>query len=277
MELIAQLELSFARPVTGSRPPRNLREFSALLGQLRPGPEVAEFSRLWAQELERIRRDEAASLGKKRGSLRRLWAEQNLIYEDLLGVLQQAAHQIEGHHFLALRQTAETFAELLDELGDSLQDLGDWHQSAHPRCLACSWDGEAERCPHCDLRLLVPVRQAQPAAAPLALAPHHQALLDRVVSVVQGSQDVESLAEPLESLQADFYQAAVDARAHPELELVAELLEAAFVGLTKMTQTLEDSDCQHLEDGWNLFFHTQLALAEALAEGDSEQLHFSRD
>jgi len=240
---------------------------------------VADFSRLWAQELGRLRREEDAVLAQKRGSLRKLWAEQNLIYADLIGALERAAQEAVAQDFVSLGQTAAHFRDLLDEFADSIQDVNDWHESEHPRCLSCSWDGQASRCPHCSLTLLAPVRQAHASPAPLTLTPHHQAIFDSVVAVLAGSEDIDSLVQPLEALQADFYEAAVDARVsaetHPEMEVVAEILEAAFGGLSQMTQTFEDADSQHLEDGWNVFFLSQLALADALSQGHSDQMRYS--
>lgn len=278
MELIANLRLSFAPP---GRPqaPANLLEMAALLGQVHPGPEVAEYSLLWASELERIHRADHERLAKKRGRLRRLWAEQRLIYLDLVATLQEAAANIQNRR--PLQDSHRQFQELLEEFAQSLQEMETWSTSAQPRCLACGWDGNDRFCPHCDLRLLTPVRQSRPSAAPLQLAPHHQAIFDTVVAVLDGHQDLDSLQEPLEELQSDFYTAVCDAEAsaevHPEMEAVTEILELALEGLTEMTLVFEDQDCQHLEDGWNAFYLSQLTLLDTLSPPATDQVSFTRD
>lgn len=264
MELLATLQLSFGRP-RPARIPRNLLELAELLSQPDPGPEAPGFCRLWAEELRRLRDHDQETLGKKRGRLRRLWAEQCLIYDDLIAALldpqPQAAH----------------FHELLDEFADCLKDMEEWSRSEDPRCLACGWDGEDKICPHCRLRLLSPVRQPRGGASPIQLAPHHQEVLEVVTSVLRGESDLDRLQVPLNDLHDDFRRAVADARAHPELEVVAEILEVARDGLSQMTQVFEDGNCQHLEDGWSAFYLSQLALSDALHEDSPDQVAFLRE
>jgi hypothetical protein len=85
----------------------------------------------------------------------------------------------------------------------------------------------------------------------------------------------------LQGLHSDFHQAVVDARAssqsYPEMEVVADILEVALDGLTEMSLVFEDCDSQHLEDGWNAFYLSQLTLVDALSQSDSDQVTFSRD
>ena len=279
MELIANLQLSFARPSDQAKAPRNLLELAALLRRARPGAEVAGFARLWAQELTRIQQADDAVLSQKRGSLRRLWAEQSLIYQDLVAALELAAEQICHGDVDSLEQTRVALDELLEEFADTLQEMGEWARSEQPRCFSCSWDGAALLCPHCGLQVLRPVRQPRAAVAPLALAAHHVGLFRTVEAVLQGGQDLHSLVQPLDELHDDFCQAAVDAAAcaqiYPEMEPVAEILEVAREGLSEMRLVFEDFDAQHLEDGWHQFFLSQITLNQVVSEEDSDQLRFS--
>jgi len=266
MQLIAQLQLCFARP-GHSRPPQNLIELAALLGQSKPGPEVAEYALLWAEELERIQRADNQILSKKRGLLRRLWATQCLIYQDLIVTLRQLAWQIQRG--LPVKHQLD---ELMSEFSESIKTLNDWTRSEQPRCLNCGWDKDDEICPHCQLRLLAPVRHTHPATAPLQLPPRHQEIFETVVAVIDGEIDIGCLQEPLEQLQVDFEEAVLDAhssaRIYPEMQSVAEVLSSALAGLLEMSLVFEDRDCQHLEDGWNTFFLSQLSLQDTLAEAD---------
>ena len=281
MELIASLQMSFARPGAAPQAPRNLLQLASLLGQHQAGPEVAHYSLLWAEELTRIRDSDHQALARKRGTLRRLWAQQSLVYQDLIATLEQAADRILDRQFGELKHTSSQFNSLLEEFAESLQEMDDWSRSDHPRCLSCSWDGDAESCPHCRLQLLAPVRETRAQAAPLSLAPHHQSVFDTVSAILQGASDLSSLQLPLQGLHSDFHQAVVDARAssqsYPEMEVVADILEVALDGLTEMSLVFEDCDSQHLEDGWNAFYLSQLTLVDALSQSDSDQVTFSRD
>jgi len=281
MELIANLQRSFARPTGQPKAPANLLELATLLRQAQPGAEVARYCQLWARELQKIHESQRQSLSKTRGTSRKIWAEQSLIYQDLIATLGAAAEQIQKKAHRALSSTRQELDELLEEFADSLQAMDDWSKSQHPRCLACGWDGEASCCPHCQLHLLQPVRQARPTATPLALASNHAQIFDTVVAVLQGTADLESLAPPLLELQSDFVQAVVDANAsaeiHPEMVVVAEILENALGGLEVMGQAFEDLDAQHLEDGWHQFYISQIHLLDAIAEAGNDQVQFSRD
>lgn len=281
MELIANLQRSFARPTGQPKAPANLLELATLLRQAQPGAEVARYCSLWAGELKKIHDHQRDILSPTRGTSRKIWAEQSLIYQDMIATLGLAAEQIRKRAFRALVETRQELDGLLEEFADSLQAMNDWSKSQHPRCLACGWDGQAASCPHCQLHLLQPVRQARPTATPLALASNHAEIFDTVVAVLQGGTDVESLAPPLLELQNDFEQAVVDAKAsaeiHPEMTLIAEILEEALGGLEVMGQVFDDLDAQHLEDGWHQFFVSQITLIDAIAESGNDQVQFSRD
>lgn len=277
MELIAQLQLSYRKPSTRLPAPRNLLELSARLAE--PTAEVARYCRLWAQELCRLRSQNEAVYASIRGTSRRLWAEQSLVYLDLIGCLEGAADQISQGE--GLGQIQHDFQELLEEFADCLQAMEDWNRSPQPRCLGCGWDGENTHCPHCGLQLLLPVRETRPPAAPLVLAPNHNEVMEVVAGVLRGELDLDALFEPLEELSEDFSVAVRDARQaaqlHPEMEVVAEILDVALGGLEEMGEVFTDADAQHLENGWYQFYLSQIELLDALAESEEDQVTFSRD
>lgn len=281
MELIANLQRSFARPTGQPKAPANLLELATLLRQAQPGAEVARYSQLWARELQKIHDKQREILNPMRGTSRKIWAEQSLIYQDMIAALGLAGEQIRKKAYRALAETRQELDGLLEEFADSLQAMEDWSKSQHPRCLACGWDGQAPSCPHCQIHLLQPVRQPRPTATPLALASNHAEIFDTVVAVLQGATDLENLAPPLIELQNDFEQAVIDAKAsaeiHPEMVVIAGILEEALGGLEVMGLAFDDLDAQHLEDGWHQFFVSQITLIDAIAESGNDQVQFSRD
>lgn len=258
MDFLAGLKRSLIK--RGSQvPPGNLLEFYDLL-QTGPAPALCRF---WAERLRGQHEAQAAGLGFSRGQSRRLWAEQSLIYQDLIASLER----LENHWS---EDEVESFSELLEEFRESVEAMEAWTRSEQPRCLACGWDGAATTCPHCRLRLLKPVRRQAPESAVVPLSERQSVVFESIVAILEGNQDLDSLFEPLQELHSDYDRAVeqLDPQAiedHPEVLAVAMLLEHAQHGLQEISQAFEDCDAQHLEDGWHQFFVCEQSLGEVLA------------
>ncbi len=255
MDFIAGLKRSLIRKNPGQ--PGNLLE---LYDRLQAGPE-AEQCRAWAVQLRKLHDTQAASLGRHRGQSRRLWAEQSLIYQDLISDLERLAlnwNQDDVQHF----------GDLLEEFGESVASLEAWTRSEEPRCLACGWDGDSVVCPHCKLRLLKPVRRPANEVPGGTLAERQAVVFQSITAILEGNQDLESLFEPLQELHDDYDRVAEELEPLddcPEVLAVAVLLEHAQLGLREISLAFEDYDAQHLEDGWHQFFVCEQSLGEVLA------------
>lgn len=271
MEFLATLKRSLIRNDGGKAPPGNLMELYDLL---LTGP-ASEQCRLWAGRLRGQHDAQAASLGVTRGQSRRLWAEQSLIYQDLIASLEGLA----ANWVMA---EVEVFAELLEEFRESVEAMDAWTRSEEPRCLACGWGGRADTCPHCRLHLLKPVRRLSPEFMEVPLAERQNLVFASIVGILEGSLDLETLLEPLSELHADYERVAGQldyqhVEEYPEVLAVAQLLDQAQQGLQEISLAFEDYDAQHLEDGWHQFFVCEQTLGEVLAavEG-ADQVSFSR-
>lgn len=273
MEFIANLKRSIRRVSGPAKAPDNLLELGDRMRES-AGPEVANYCRLWAGELRRLRTTEGQRLNSTRGSSRRLWAEQSLIYQDLFLCLEQAASQLDGQSGPLQGEILDEFDSLIAEFGESLAALAAWSRSQHPRCLACGWDGSAPGCPHCRLQTLKPIRQAQPVYASVTLAEAQEQVFGSIVAILEGACDLESLWHPLQHLHQQYDQAAAQVAAalevHPEVEAVVEYMDQALEGLAEISQVFEDFDAQHLEDGWHRFFTSEISLTDALQQADDE-------
>jgi len=280
MELIASLSKSFARPRgTSGQAPENLLELLDRLQSRRAVPEIPRYCKIWAAELRRLHQTHGLRLDNSRGRSRKIWTEQKLIYLDLISTLEEIGRRW-GHS--GLDRLVNDFAELLGEFEESLEAMEAWNRCDHPRCMACSWDGPELFCPHCKLQTLRPVRKNRPAGTSAELGPRQSEVFETIVSILHGDQDLNTLWEPLQDLQADFDDATSDlleaVASCPEVSPLADLMSQALQGLEEIGQVFEDRDAQHLEDGWNRFYVSQLKLGDAIQPSDSQdQVRIDRE
>ncbi|MBS2040735.1 hypothetical protein JST97_37455 [bacterium] len=281
MQFLANLQRSTRLLAAGERKePQNLQELADEVRHF-PGAQSAHYCRLWARHLEWHLQDQHAKMSQIRGQSRRLWLEQCLIYQDLVASLEDVAQQMNSGEGLPIEEQLSELEALVEEFAQSAQEMQAWLESNHARCLACGWDGEQPSCPHCQKQLLKPVREARPAHLRVPLADKQAQVFDTVVAVLEGRDDLESLWEPLQDLLNDYCEAnqrlnlAAD---EPEVTVVAQIIGGALDGLDEMVRVFEDSDAQHLEDGWHRFFHSEQCLTAfmrgELADGDAVALDF---
>ena len=267
MEFIAHLKRSLNRASAQPKEPENLLELGDQLRQS-PSPELASSCRLWAQELRRLHQTQGQLLNPTRGQSRRLWAEQSLIYLDLIATLELAACQVDQQLWSDLAGTVRDFDAYTEELGDSLAAMAEWSRSEHPRCLACGWDGQASTCPHCQRQTLKPIRHPRTVDASAPLANKQGQVFETILAILAGTVDLEILWQPLQELRQDYNESAVEVVAavedHPEVGAVARWMSQALEGLEEIERVFEDFDAQHIEDGWHRFFVSERSLAASL-------------
>ena len=243
MSLIESLKTNFkaAQAEESYKAPQNLFELRNLLRSVcaarRVHPNLPFYCNWYSQFLTKIHSDESTSMAKTRGKARRMWAEQSLIYQDLIAVLKALSAQILECTHEHLDEVSNTFSDLVDELQDAIEEMQAWTVSEETRCLGCGWNGSTQHCPHCKVQILKPVRSyATRVNSYVPLAPLEDQLFQAIVGVLEGDRDVTALRLPLQQLEASYSES------------------QALAGLAQIQRVFQDSDAQHLEDGWSMIF-----------------------
>jgi hypothetical protein len=269
VQLLASLRQNFPGKMEAvATPPQNLLELRQQLGEIAvkctPSPQLAGYCRLWARELQRLHDEQNSVMSRTRGQARRLWAEQSLIYGDMIECLETAQHKLENQEWKELRAVARQFGLLTDEFGEALKDMDLWSTSEDLRCLGCGWGGD-EPCPHCGVQTLKPVRRYNAASQNYVhLGPLQSEVLAVIMGILEGKQDVSRLREPLRKLH-DKYEATAGALMafvlhKPELAPMLQQVENGLRGVERIARVFSDRDAQSMEDGWYQLFESEQKL-----------------
>ena len=276
MNLIESLKQNFDAVVAAApyRAPQNLTE---LRSQLRDAclsrqlhPDLPHYCNWYSEYLSKVHDQEHQSMSRTRGQARRMWAEQSLIYQDLIKLLKDLSVDLNQASWPELEEATDTLFELVDEFSEALQDMQDWTTSEEPRCLKCGWNGSTGFCPHCQVHALKPIRTfATHVNHYVALAPAQARVFETLAQVLEGAKDVGALRGPLHLLQQRYLDAAsqIEKHATDMAQKGLHNLEQGLAGIAQMQRIYNDFDAQHLEDGWALIFQADrdnLALAETV-------------
>jgi len=280
MSLIDNLKQNFEAVAAAApyRAPQNLRELRTLLRNACVSrsihPDLPYYCNWYSDYLANVHQEENRSMTKTRGKARRMWAEQSLVYLDLITLLKQLSAEIMDCSWPHLEEGIDSLYELVDELMDAVQEMQDWTTSEETRCLKCGWNGPTGHCPHCQIQVLKPVRTyATQVNSYVALAPNQAQLFTAIMSVLEGDRDLSILRRPLQKLTECYQDAMKDLEAVSHLEIAQSGLrniQDALAGIAQMERVFEDLDAQHLEDGWSMVFQADranLAAAESISSG----------
>jgi len=274
MSLIANLKNNFEAVLAAApaKAPQNLGELVTLLetvchtGLVRP--DLPFYCNWYSEHVQRIHDQENQGMAKTRGKARRMWAEQSLIYQDLIVLLKDLAVKALECQANYLQEKTEELAELVDELDEALAEMEDWNLGQETRCLGCGWNGPTGHCPHCQLQVLKPVRRySSEVNNYVALSPLQAQLFQGIKAVLEGQQDVRLLRLPLQQLQKGYQEALLEVQAQPHLEFAQVALATipqALVGLEQIERVFTDHDAQHLEDGWATIFQANQAVVATI-------------
>lgn len=276
MNLIETLKQNFEAVAAAApyRAPQNLIE---LRGQLRDAcqqrkihPDLSYYCNWYSGHLSRVHDQENQSMIRTRGQARRLWAEQSLVYQDLISLLQDLSVKLDSKQWSQLEEATDLLFELVDELSDSIQEMEDWTVSEECRCLRCGWNGSTGHCPHCKVQVLKPIRDYATHVNHYAvLGPAQARVFETLTEVLEGNRDVSALRGPLQQLQQRYLDTADFLQKH-ETDLARsglENLSQGLAGIAQMQRVFADGDAQHLEDGWAMIFEadrSNVALAESI-------------
>lgn len=275
MSLIENLKLNFeAVSQSAPRAPQNLRELRSLLRSACLSrslhSDLSYYCGWYADYLGTIHREENQAMCRTRGKARRMWAEQSLIYTDLIGLLQDLEQDLSSMPWARVEESTDTLYELVDELQEAAQEMVDWSSDEEPRCLKCGWNGSSGHCPHCQVRVLKPVRSyATQINSYVELGPLQTQLFHTLLQVLEGERDLTVLRAPLQRLQDSYQQSLGELEAVQQLELARHgltNLHDALAGITQMARAFEDGDAQHLEDGWSMIFQADRANLAAVEQ-----------
>lgn len=254
-------------------PPQNLRELRQLLqSACQRGSfhqDLSFYCGWYAQFLSELHAKENKTMGRMRGQARRMWAEQSLIYQDLINLLQDLQTALTASQATTIAEMVNELYALVDELSEAVQDMEDWLRSEDARCLNCGWSGSTGHCPHCHLQILKPVRQVSTHINQLvALAPAQAQLYTAIVAIMEGRQDVSTLLGPIQLLQQRYEETrqALAPHQHPVAEAGLRNIERGQAGLGQILRVFQDGDAQHLENGWAMIFEADQANLATAAE-----------
>lgn len=276
MNLLETLKQNFEAVVAAApyRAPQNLME---LRSQLRDAcqrrkihPDLSHYCNWYSEYLTRVHDQENKSMLRTRGQARRMWAEQSLIYLDLIQLLKGLSAELKGGQWHNLDQATDTLYELVDEFTEALQDMQDWTVSEETRCLKCGWNGSTGHCPHCKVQVLKPIRDfATHVNHYVTLAPAQALLFETMAGVLEGTRDVSALRGPLQQLQQRYLDTLTFLQQHETDFARAGIqnIEQGLAGIAQMQRIFTDHDAQHLEDGWALIFladRDNISLSESV-------------
>ena len=269
MSLIENLTTNYraATVAISYKAPQNLTELCSLLRNVclagMVHPDLPFYCNWYSEFLTKIYNDENQSMIKTRGKARRMWAEQSLIYQDLIALLKDLSGQILECSNEHLREVSDTLSDLVDELREAVEEMQAWTVNEEARCLGCGWNGSTGHCPHCNLQVLKPVRRyATQVNSYVALAPLQGQVFQAIVGVLEGERDVTVLRLPLQQLEASCSEALQQMQACHQLEIAQTALvniSQALAGLAQINRIFQDGDAQHLEDGWSMIFEADRA------------------
>lgn len=275
MNLIDGLKTNFvAAQAKGSyQAPQNLSELRA---QLRDAcqrkdihPHLPHYCNWYSQYLTRVHDQENKSMVRTRGKARKMWAEQSLIYQDMIHLLADVAEMLPQRDWKGLRESTNSLYELVDEFTDALNEMEEWTRSEEPRCLKCGWNGSSGHCPHCKVQVLKPIRDyATHVNHFITLAPLQSRIVEVMRGVLEGTRDVSGLRGPLQALQQKFQEsvAYLQGKSHSEVAQAGlENVERGLAGIEQMMRVFQDFDAQHLEDGWALIYEGDSRNQELVA------------
>ena len=275
MSLIENLRLSF-EAITQSAPraPQNLRELRTLLRSACLSrslhSDLPYYCNWYADYLGTIHREENLVMSKTRGKARRMWAEQSLIYTDLVGVLRDLGQDLSSLPWARVEESTDYLYELVDELQEAAQEMADWATGDECRCMKCGWNGTTGHCPYCRVTVLKPVRNyATQINSYVELGPLQTQLFNTLLQVLDGERDVSVLRLPLQRLQDNYLESLDELEAVHQLPLAQDgmvNLQDALAGIAQMSRVFEDADAQHLEDGWSMIFQADRANLAAVEE-----------
>ena len=289
MVLIENLLQNFAplQEETEIATPQNLGELRQLLKRAcQRGTfhqDLAFYCGWYSQHLHGVHAQENKTMSRMRGQARRMWAEQSLIYQDLIQLLLDLKSALSAAQKASVAEMVDELFALVDELADSLADMEDWLRSEEARCLNCGWSGSTGHCPHCHLHTLKPVRQVSTHINHMVtLAPAQGQLHAGIVAVMEGRQDVHSLVGPIQLLQRAYEETRQQLAPHRLAVAQAGLanIERGLAGLTQILRVFQDGDAQHLEDGWAMIFEADqanLAAAEAALPSAQQAVAVAHD
>ena len=89
------------------------------------------------------------------------------------------------------------------------------------------------------------------------LAPLQANLFRAITGVMEGERDIAVLRGPLEKLQERYLQSLKELEPVGHLEIAQAgtvNIENGLAGIAQIKRVFDDSDAQHLEDGWAMIF-----------------------
>jgi len=272
MSLIENLKNNFESVTVGAapKPPQNLMELRRQLRlaceQRNVHGDLANYCYWYVGYLRNLHDRENATMGRTRGKARRMWAEQSLIYQDIIRLLDGLSLNLSSMSWPEMEEEVDSFYELVDELTLALGDMQEWSNSEEARCLSCGWNGPTGHCPHCKVQTLKPIRTfatninhyVEPGEAQLRV-------FRELMGVLEGKRDLSTLKLPLLHLQKRFKDTAdylYERSFMPVAQKGFENIAQALLGIDQMMRTFEDADAQHLEDGWALIYQSDRSNLE---------------
>lgn len=274
MHLIENLMSNFETAVAAGPTVQAPQNLSELRTQLRDAcqsrsayPDLAFYCDWYSGYLTRVHAQENSHMSKTRGQARRMWAEQSLIYQDMIHVLKELSQILPRRKWDAIIEATDSFYELLDEFNEALHQMEDWTRSEEPRCLKCGWNGSTGHCPHCHVHALLPVRNfATHINHYVELGPKQSRVFEVLMAVLEGTRDVGALKNPLQALE-DHYRASAEKLMalgdNAMLDKVLVQVEAGLAGIEEMKRVYVRYDAQHLEDGWAMLFAAERGMEQA--------------
>jgi predicted Zn-ribbon and HTH transcriptional regulator len=261
--------------------PKNLRELLSSFQQAPAGsPEFHRSLIGWvvhfSQFVEGVLASNLRDLGRTRGMLEALTADQSDIYADVLSVLKASSQAVERRDWTTLGEQNQQFAGLLEELSGNLEDLSEWKKANFHRCLQCGYsapDQSIGRCPECSVSLLRPPKKLVVTTSSRALDGAESGLYSAIQDILAGRKDVTAVTPFVEEL-LDFYSTCLIEIGTPDPEYEEDLeleegLQSSIEALYQMGDTLKDFDAQNLVDGWQLFYLSS-GTVEQLMEYDEQ-------
>lgn len=271
MNFLDHLRQNFQSQQSSPQAPANLSILgeSVLdsLRQRKASVELIRACRQWGRAVEVVQRSQHERMQHMRGQPKKLWTEQQLIYQDLVCILGRLAELLENQSWEEVAQESRSYVDLLDELQVALEAMDEWWNSEELRCLRCGASPPESHCRHCELTLMRPIRRFAPAGArQVSLGEAQAEVLKGIQSVNAGMADLAVLQQPLQQLDAIYRQVLQTLPGPERAPQVVQGLRQALQGIETMRLCFDDHDAQHLEDGWHRFFTSELALKDFAAE-----------
>lgn len=266
MNLIDSLKTNFvaANAKATYQAPQNLNELRIQLRdacQRRELPrDLHNYCNWYSEYLAKVHDGENKTMLRTRGKARKMWAEQSLIYQDMIHLLKEMSQTVPRRNWSEIKEQTNTLYELVDEFSEALKEMEDWTRNEELRCLKCGWNGSSGHCPHCKVQVLKPIRNFSTYVNNyVTLAPLQSRIFDTLMAVLEGDRDVSALKAPLHALEQKYLETVefLETRSQSELAMAGLAnIEQGILGIELMRRVFQNSDAQHLEDGWAMIFQS---------------------